>query len=232
MPHIVWVPRAAHCIDLVLEDIGKLEDVQKTIDEGKMGSKLLRPGITRFATHFVALERLCHAKANIMQIWTSGAYVNAYFSHQPLSRRVHKIALGTDLWYGAKHITYLLEPLVMVLKLVDADSKPTMVYVYDAVDRAKLAIEQISREKYRPYYRKLWKKLLIIDGTANYLKKYEWQLRNYKGALGSSGSDICRMAHPRMDPEDDPLDEWLAERENAVLPNTDFLNESMIDVDE
>ena len=64
MPHIVWVPCAAHCIDLMLKDIGKLEDVLKTIDEGKMvigliynhqfmsnllremnqGCKLLRPG--------------------------------------------------------------------------------------------------------------------------------------------------------------------------------------------
>ncbi|RWR91145.1 hypothetical protein CKAN_02028900 [Cinnamomum micranthum f. kanehirae] len=32
--------------------------------------------------------------------------------------------------------------------------------------------------------------------------------------------------------EDDPLDEWLDEREDAVLPNTDFLDESMVDVDE
>ena len=29
MPHIVQVPCAVHCINLMLEDIGKLEDVQK-----------------------------------------------------------------------------------------------------------------------------------------------------------------------------------------------------------
>ncbi|RWR87912.1 hypothetical protein CKAN_01687600 [Cinnamomum micranthum f. kanehirae] len=33
---IIWVSCAAHCIDLVLEDIGKLDDVRDTIDEGKM----------------------------------------------------------------------------------------------------------------------------------------------------------------------------------------------------
>ena len=105
MAHIVWLPCAAHCIDLMLENIGKLEDVQKTIDEGKMvtsliynhqfitdllreinqGRELLRPSIIRFATHFVALESLCRAKENIMQIWMSGAYVNSDFSRQPLS---------------------------------------------------------------------------------------------------------------------------------------------------
>ena len=33
--HIVWVLCVAYCIDLMLEDISKLEDVQNTI-EGKM----------------------------------------------------------------------------------------------------------------------------------------------------------------------------------------------------
>ena len=48
----------------------------------------------------------------------------------------------------------------MVLKLVDADTKPTMGFVYDAMDKAKLAIEQRSIVKYGTYYKKLWK---IID---------------------------------------------------------------------
>ncbi|RWR73198.1 hypothetical protein CKAN_00145500 [Cinnamomum micranthum f. kanehirae] len=67
---IIWVPYAAHCIYLMLEDIGKLDDVRGTIDEGKMvtsliynhqfmtdlqrqmneGHEILRPGITRSAT--------------------------------------------------------------------------------------------------------------------------------------------------------------------------------------
>ncbi|RWR88754.1 Glutathione S-transferase 1 [Cinnamomum micranthum f. kanehirae] len=95
---IIWVPCTAHCIDLMLEDIGKLDDVRETIDEGKMNR--------------------------------------------------------------AERITDLLEPLVLVLKLVDADTKPTMGFVYDAMDRAKLAIEQRSKGKYGTYYKKLWK---IID---------------------------------------------------------------------
>ena len=35
----------------------------------------------------------------------------------------------------------------MVLKLVDVDTKPTMGFVYHAMDRAKLVIEQKSRGK-------------------------------------------------------------------------------------
>ena len=155
------MPCAAHCIDLMLEDIGKLDDVRETIDEGKMvtsliynhqfmtdllremneGREILRPGITRFATHFVALESLCRAKANIMQMWTSTAYVKSNFSRQPLARKVQQIVLGEDFWNRAERITDLLEPLVLVLKLVDADTKPTMGFVYDAMDRAKVPMK-------------------------------------------------------------------------------------------
>ncbi|RWR75921.1 hypothetical protein CKAN_00432700 [Cinnamomum micranthum f. kanehirae] len=33
------------------------------------GQELLRPGITRFATHIVALESLCYAKISSMNPW-------------------------------------------------------------------------------------------------------------------------------------------------------------------
>ena len=122
MPHIVQVPCAVHCINLMLEDIGKLEEVQKPIDKGKMvtsliynhqfmidllrelnqSRELLRPGITKFAMHFVALESLYRAKANIMQIWMSQAYVNSPFSSQHLSRRIQEIVLSTDFRYRAE----------------------------------------------------------------------------------------------------------------------------------
>jgi len=92
---IIWVLCTAHCIDLMLEDIGILDDVHDTVDEGKMvtsliynhqfmtdmlremnkGREILRQGITHFATHFVARESLCRAKANVMQMWTSAIYM-------------------------------------------------------------------------------------------------------------------------------------------------------------
>ena len=143
------------------------------------GRELLRPGITRFTMHFVALESLCCAKANIMHIWMSEAYVNSDFSRKPLSRCAQEIVLSTKFWYRAKLITNSLEPLVLVLKVVVGVTKPTMGFMYDAIDRAKLAIEQRLREKYGTYYRKVWK---IIDhrcGTTNYIKIYTLEVHDY-----------------------------------------------------
>ena len=70
---IFWTPCAAHCIDLMLEDIGKLDWVRNTVDNAKSitkfiynhtlvlslmrkhtgGKDIIRPAITRFATHFL-----------------------------------------------------------------------------------------------------------------------------------------------------------------------------------
>ena len=74
-PTIFWTPCAAHCIDLMLEDIGKLDWVKNTVDHAKSitkfiynhswilslmrkhtgGKDIIRPAITRFATHFLTL---------------------------------------------------------------------------------------------------------------------------------------------------------------------------------
>ncbi|XP_075483777.1 uncharacterized protein LOC142523929 [Primulina tabacum] len=77
-PHMFWSPCAAHCIDLMLEDIGKMTKAKRCIDKAKQitsfiynsdkivnlmkiytnDNELLRPGITRFATEFISLENL------------------------------------------------------------------------------------------------------------------------------------------------------------------------------
>ena len=85
--------------------------------------------------------------------------MNSYFSRQPSARRIQQIILREDFWNKAERITDLLE-LVLVLKLVDGDTRRTMSFVYEAMDRAKHAIEQRSKAKHETYYNKLWK---IID---------------------------------------------------------------------
>ncbi|RWR80152.1 hypothetical protein CKAN_00877600 [Cinnamomum micranthum f. kanehirae] len=164
--HEKRVSCTAHCIDLILEDIGKLDDVHDTIDEGKIVTSLVynhqfmtdllreinegrdipRPGITHFAMQFMSIESLCHAKANIIQMWTE-----------------------------VERITNLLEPLVLVLKLVDGDTKPTMGFVYDAMDRAKLAIEQKGLEQSMRLVIRSFGKLLTIDRTTRCIKTYTRQ---------------------------------------------------------
>ena len=75
---IFWTTCAAHCIDLMLEDIGKLDWVKNTVDHAKSitkfiynhswilslmrrhigGRDIIRLAITRFATHFLTLQSM------------------------------------------------------------------------------------------------------------------------------------------------------------------------------
>ncbi|XP_040957906.1 uncharacterized protein [Gossypium hirsutum] len=72
-----------------------------------------------------------------------------------------KIVLGKDFWKKANDLIKVYEPLVRVLRLVDSDEKPTMGFIYEAVDRAKRAIQQNCR--YFTEYEK------IIDNRWNFM---------------------------------------------------------------
>jgi len=77
IPHLFWTPCAAHCLDLLLEDIGKIKEFSTCINmamkvtrfvykhglvldlmRDKIGGDLVRSGVTRFATSFLTLASL------------------------------------------------------------------------------------------------------------------------------------------------------------------------------
>eukprot|EP01018_Ginkgo_biloba_P031479 Gb_30428 [translate_table: standard] len=80
---IYWTPCAAHCMDLLLHDLGKLPWVNEAIRRGKLienfivnhritlsiykkhaTRELLRPCDTRFATSYITLNRVVEEKAS------------------------------------------------------------------------------------------------------------------------------------------------------------------------
>ncbi|XP_042383296.1 uncharacterized protein LOC121975615 [Zingiber officinale] len=90
-PHLYWTPCAAHCVDLILEDIGKLPDFKATLKKtmsvnayiyvrpGMVNmlrqftrqKELCRAGVTRFATAFLTLERMHLQKQNLRKMFIS-----------------------------------------------------------------------------------------------------------------------------------------------------------------
>ncbi|XP_052170572.1 uncharacterized protein LOC127786893 isoform X2 [Diospyros lotus] len=100
--HLYWTPCAAHCLDLMLEDIFKLPILKKTFQKacavnGFLYSstqvlnmmriftkkrEMLRPGKTRFATAFLTLSRLHKQKANLRKMFTSEEWTNSKFARE------------------------------------------------------------------------------------------------------------------------------------------------------
>lgn len=77
IPTLFWTPCAAHCLDLLLEDLGKIKDFSSCINDAKkvsrfiykhgrildmmrakLGGDLVRPAVTRFATSFLTLASM------------------------------------------------------------------------------------------------------------------------------------------------------------------------------
>lgn len=93
-PTHFWTPCTTHCIDLMLEDIGKLEWVQDIVQECKHITKyiynhawvlnlireftqgeLSRPAVTRFATNFLSLQTLFYEYQTLIRMFCSQQWV-------------------------------------------------------------------------------------------------------------------------------------------------------------
>ncbi|KAK5845860.1 hypothetical protein PVK06_002097 [Gossypium arboreum] len=175
--HLYWTSCAAHYLDLCLEDIGKKPSVAKVLDEAKkvtcfiynhiwtvdlmkkytQGKQILRPALTRFATHFIQLEEITRQKQGLREMFNSKEFKESKWGQQK-SRPAYE---AKKIWKKTNDLIKVYEPLVKVLRLVDSDEKPTMGFIYEAVDRAKRAIQQDCR--YFTEYEK------IIDNRWNFM---------------------------------------------------------------
>ncbi|KAL6502448.1 hypothetical protein OROHE_024453 [Orobanche hederae] len=210
-PHLYWTPCGAHCIDLILEDIGDLPTFKKTLKRAMSlnayiyvrpgvvyllreftGHKeLVRPGVTRFATAFLTLQRIHKQKNNLRKMFTSGEWVGSKWAKEAGGKNVTSIILMPTFWTSIVYILKIFGPLVRVLRLVDGEKKPAMGYIYEAMDRCKEAIMASfnhNEEKYRDIFK-------IID------KRWDCQLHQPLHAAGYylnpeffySGSDVTQV---------------------------------------
>ena len=112
-PKIFWTPCAAHCLDLMLEDIGKIPKVKRVIQRGiklvgyiynhtlalntmrkfTQKTELVRHGVTRFATTFLTLQRLHKQKANLRKMFASDEWLKSKAAKSPRGRKQHMLFL-------------------------------------------------------------------------------------------------------------------------------------------
>uniref|UniRef100_A0A6N2NC96 BED-type domain-containing protein n=1 Tax=Salix viminalis TaxID=40686 RepID=A0A6N2NC96_SALVM len=121
------------------------------------GHDLCRPGITRFATHFLSLQCLLKFKKELRQMFTCTKWVESSHGKSRVGNEIVAIILqDNDFWPRCAHIVNVSEPLVRVLRLADSEEKPSMGYLYEAMDKAKEAIKirlKNRMSQYGPYIR-------------------------------------------------------------------------------
>uniref|UniRef100_A0A0D3BVR1 Uncharacterized protein n=1 Tax=Brassica oleracea var. oleracea TaxID=109376 RepID=A0A0D3BVR1_BRAOL len=110
----------SHCLDLMLEDIGKLEPVKNALKK----------------CIFMSGYIYCRVPlVNMMRRFT-----NQHNLHRPAAKKLKRYILQESFWRNVAYALKLTGPLVKVLSMVDGDTKPAMGYIYAAMDRAKEAI--------------------------------------------------------------------------------------------
>ncbi|CAN6902512.1 unnamed protein product [Brassica oleracea] len=192
-PTIAWSPCAAHCINLILEDVGKLpmvHDLKKRMSKVTIfvynhkwplsflrkrpgWREIIRPGETRFATSFIALQSLYQHKDDLQALVTS---TDPEFKKLSKTREVKSIVLDERAWNNCLIIVKIMTPIIRLLRICDADEKPSLPYVYEGMYLARLGIKKMFDKKplYQPYtdiIDKRWDRMLRrhLHAAAYYL---------------------------------------------------------------
>eukprot|EP01018_Ginkgo_biloba_P024871 Gb_25958 [translate_table: standard] len=158
---IYWTPYAAHCMDLLLHDLGKFPWVNKAIRRGKLianfvvnhrltlsiyrkhaKKELLRPCDTRFATYYITLNRLVKEKVSLRLTVCSNEWEKSPLSKTSKGKLVEEIILSSNFWDSAERVLNMCKPIVEMLCLVDGDT-PCMGFIYEGMEHCKEAIAKV-----------------------------------------------------------------------------------------
>lgn len=139
-PSIFWNGCAAHCIDLMLEDIGKLGPVEKIIAQARqitvflyahtrvlalmrktLGKDLVRSGITRFATAYLNLKSLQDNKKEMLKLFRSEELHEMGYLRKDKGKMAHKAVQSESFWKGVDIAVNYFEPMANVLRRMDSD---------------------------------------------------------------------------------------------------------------
>eukprot|EP00253_Pinus_taeda_P033372 PITA_33372 len=154
----------------MLEDIGKFDWVKNTVDHAKSITKLIynhswilslmrrhtggrdiiRPDITRFATHILTLQSMLSQHRNFQKIFSSEEWNQSQWSHKQDGRELKKKVNEEIFCRKATEIVEVVEPLVKVLQLVDGE-RLGMGFIYEVMDQAKEQIKRAYKDKVAKY---------------------------------------------------------------------------------
>ncbi|KAH9308797.1 hypothetical protein KI387_036708, partial [Taxus chinensis] len=178
---IFWTQCVAHCIDLMLEDIGKQDWIKNTVvpkasqkyiyyhswvlnlmRKNTKDKELVRPAIKRFATNLLMLQSLLSQAQNLKKMFSSDEWNASKWSRKQDGKDTKKKVFDNLFWKKIAEVVKIVEPLIKVLRLVDGEIS-VMGYIYEAMDQAKEQIRASYRDKVTKYG-PIWE---IIDNIWN-----------------------------------------------------------------
>ena len=163
-PSLVWTPCASHCLDLLLEDIGKLSWVCRVHKRANYVVKLftkkrnarkifsnysslvlLRPSATRFGYILIVLERLARVWRALEQIVVSNYWEDCSDSKKLDVVKVKSIVQDNSTLPSIMIVTSIMRPLFSILRLTDSEGS-IMGLLYEFMRRARDTLQGGARE--------------------------------------------------------------------------------------
>jgi hypothetical protein len=166
--HLFWTPCAVHCLDLLLENIGKIKEFNTCINMAKkisrflykhgrlhslmrekLGGDLIRPGVTRFATSFLTLASMYKHKSKLQGLFVSDEWNRSKFALVKEGEQAENIVLSVSFWQTLENCLRASQPLLIALGIVDSDETLAAPEIMAAMDKAKATIHESLKEKPR-----------------------------------------------------------------------------------
>ncbi|RZR85153.1 hypothetical protein BHM03_00012103 [Ensete ventricosum] len=165
---LFWTPCAAHCIDLILNDISELPLVSKCIAQAQsitkfiynhnwvhslmqkyINGEILRPGVTRFATNFIVLKSIQQKRQGLKAMVSSQEWSDSRYSRSSDGKKIEKIILSSRFWDIVKEIIIGVEPLYVILRKVDMDKRPQMPYLRHMLITAREGVRKAFKDDFK-----------------------------------------------------------------------------------
>ncbi|XP_023770692.1 uncharacterized protein LOC111919332 [Lactuca sativa] len=125
--------------------------------------EIIQPGVTRFTSAFLTLQSLFEKKEQLKNMFSSNEWEECKFSGTPKGRASYGTVTSLQFWVGVTQCLKVFSPLVKVHRMVDADWKTSMGFVYGELKVAKEEIMKALGGNEKAYKR-------IIDIINNKMK--------------------------------------------------------------
>nr|GLL21970.1 uncharacterized protein LOC109167856 [Ipomoea trifida] len=205
-PSLYWTSCAAHCINLMFKDIFEIRHFSMAYKRAlklsvyihsktkllnwlrKYTGKrdLVKFAKTRFATAFLTFKRLHEQKNNLRKLFNSEEFLTSSYFKEEAGKECSRIVQMPSFWNTILEALKIGGPLISTLRLVDGDVKPSMGYIYPAMEITKQAIEKAfnnNSSKYKKVFEiidRRWSSQLRqpLHAAAYYLNPDYFRYRN------------------------------------------------------
>lgn len=206
-PHITCGPCTAHCLEVLLEDIAKVEWIKDNFKQGReivrfvtahhrslaifrshSGLELLKPNDTRFCTEFISQTRLVLVKDSLQETVVDKKF-KSWIEKQRYKQTGIDISariLDEGWWQCVGTVIKMCDPIVNLLRLMDGRGlKPAIGKIYfrmfDIVQHidnmADLSAE--DRDVIKSFVNNRWKMLHTDMHSAGFILDPEYNFEAY-----------------------------------------------------